>query len=247
MLHHTKKIRRIYEDIQTKLYYMIPEKWEKLYLYSSVIDKASGEQTGELYFYYIPKGILRKKPVNVYEIPNKFNIDENEYLELVEIVYRRIKMLREAFRETGLDPLWSNLTMSIENLDFKIEYNYNDLLSSTFDSYERHIIWRYKYLGIGPEQVNSKDREILNRYFAQLEHEESPKTDVYQDRIYMRDFGNVVAFNTTEENEARKNAEIEEKRIPKKIEEQEPKKRIKNQIILLQEEMEKNINKRREQ
>ena len=31
--------------------------------------------------------------------------------------------------------------------------------------------------------------------------------DVYQDRIYMRDFGNVVAFNTTEENEARKNAE----------------------------------------
>ena len=27
MLNHTKKIKEIYEDIQKKLYYMIPEKW----------------------------------------------------------------------------------------------------------------------------------------------------------------------------------------------------------------------------
>ena len=79
MLNHTKKIKEIYEDIQKRLFYMIPEKWEKLYLYSSVIDKQNGEKTGELYFYYIPKGILRKKPVNVYEIPSKFNLDENDY------------------------------------------------------------------------------------------------------------------------------------------------------------------------
>ena len=49
MLHHTKKIRKIYEDIQMKIYYMIPEKWNQLYLYASVIDKADGTQTGELY------------------------------------------------------------------------------------------------------------------------------------------------------------------------------------------------------
>ena len=105
MLHHTKKIRKIYEDIQTKIFYMIPEKWNQLYLYASVIDKANGEQTGELYFYYIPKGILKKKPVNVYEIPNKFNLDENEYVEFVKIIYDQIKELRNEFRETGLDPL----------------------------------------------------------------------------------------------------------------------------------------------
>ena len=84
MLNHTKKIKEIYEVIQKMIFYMIPEKWDKLYLYSSVIDMPEGKKTGELYFYYIPKGILRKKPVNVYEIPSKFNIDEEEYLKLVK-------------------------------------------------------------------------------------------------------------------------------------------------------------------
>ena len=60
MLKHTKKIEEIYENIQRKLYYMIPEKWEELYLYASIIDKPDKTATGELFFYYIPKGILRK-------------------------------------------------------------------------------------------------------------------------------------------------------------------------------------------
>lgn len=128
MLNHTKKIKEIYEDIQKRLFYMIPEKWDKLYLYSSVIDLPKGEQTGELYFYYIPKGILKKKPVNVYEIPNKFNLDENDYIKLVKILYSRIKQLREEFRKSETGTLWSNLTMTIENLKFKVEYHYDDLL-----------------------------------------------------------------------------------------------------------------------
>ena len=87
MLNHTKKIKEIYEEIQKRLFYMIPEKWDKLYLYSSVIDKSKNEKTGELFFYYIPKGILKKRPINVYEIPNKFNIDETQYLKLVELLF----------------------------------------------------------------------------------------------------------------------------------------------------------------
>ena len=54
MLNHTKKIKGIYEDIQRKIFYMIPEKWENLYLYSSFIDNAENEkEKGELFFYYI--------------------------------------------------------------------------------------------------------------------------------------------------------------------------------------------------
>ena len=44
MLNHTKKIKEIYEDIQRRLYYMIPEKWDKLYLYSSVLDEPDKEE-----------------------------------------------------------------------------------------------------------------------------------------------------------------------------------------------------------
>ena len=48
---------------------MIPEKWDKIYLYASITNQINNLQTGELYFYYYPKGILKKNPVNVYEIP----------------------------------------------------------------------------------------------------------------------------------------------------------------------------------
>ena len=86
MLKHTKKIKEMYEDIQRRIFYMIPEKWDKMYLYASVSDLIDGHKTGELFFYYIPKGIFKKNPVNVYEIPQKFNLDEKEYLKLVNIL-----------------------------------------------------------------------------------------------------------------------------------------------------------------
>ena len=166
MLKQTKKTKEIYEDIQRKIYYMIPDKWEKLYLYASFIDKENGKVTGELFFYYIPKGILKKNPVNVYEIPSKFNIDEKEYLQLVEILYKRIKVLRDEYKKIELGETWSNITISIENSVFKIEYKYDDLEHSEYSSYDRHIIWRYQYLGIGMEQLNKEEREILKRYLT---------------------------------------------------------------------------------
>ena len=149
MLNHTKKIKEIYEDIQRKIFYMIPEKWDKLYLYSSVLDKPDKEgKTGELFFYYIPKGIFKKRAVNVYEIPAKFNLDEGQYLKLVQLLYAKIKELREEFRKSERKEIWTNITLSIQNLKFRVEYDYTDLNHSDFSSYERHIIWRYKILGI---------------------------------------------------------------------------------------------------
>lgn len=232
MLNHTKKIKEIYEDIQKRLFYMIPEKWEKLYLYSSVIDKLNGEKTGELYFYYIPKGIFRKKPVNVYEIPSKFNLDENDYLKLVKILYDRIKLLREEFRKSETSTLWSNITMTIENAKFKVEYNYDDLENSTFTSYERHIIWRYEYLGIGEEQVSKKEKEILNRYIT------GPKLikrkENYETGIYIKDIENKIAYNTDEN-----------KPLEKEPEEQRKAKR-KNQLLLSEEQIKEFEQKRKQ-
>lgn len=195
MLNHTKKIKEIYEDIQKKLFYMIPEKWESLYLYSSVIDLGNNEKTGELFFYYIPKGIFRKNPVNVYEISTKFNIEESQYLQLVEILYNEIKMLRDEFRKSETGQLWTNITISIQDMKFKVEYRYDDLLNDIFDSYERHVIWRYKYLGIGTEQVGKKEKDILEKYFLmpkQLEKKEEYSMGVYIEQ----DIKNIIEYNT---------------------------------------------------
>lgn len=227
MLNHTKKIKEIYEDIQRKLFYMIPEKWDKLYLYSSVLDEPDKEgKTGELFFYYIPKGILKKKPVNVYEIPVKFNLDENQYLRLVQLLYAKIKELRQEFRKSERNEMWTNITMSIQSLKFKVEYDYTDLNHSDFSSYERHVIWRYEVLGIGEEQVGKEDKEILKRYL--LGAKTLARKEHYDSGIYIRDIENVIAYS----NENARTQDVEE--IVEKTE-----KKHKNQLLLSKEEIEK--------
>ena len=241
MLNHTKKIKEVYEVIQKMIFYIIPEKWDKLYLYSSIIDKPDGSKAGELYFYYIPKGIIKKKPVNVYEIPNKFNIDEEEYIKLVKSLYEKIKQLREEFRKSESGSIWSNITIIIENYKFKVEYNYEDLLNSDFNSYERHIIWRYKYLNIGPEQMNKKDREILDRYL--LGAKLLTRIEKYEAGIYIKDIENVVAFNTTKDNETFQKNDNQEMKEKEQEKNKEIKPKKKNQILMAAEEIKKLENK----
>ncbi len=198
MLNHTKQIKEMYEEIQRKLLYMIPEKWESIYLYSSVIEDGKKEPTGELFFYYIPKGIFRKNPVNVYEVPSKFNIDEKQYVDLVQKLYDDIKQLREEFKRTTPGEMWSNLTISITNMKFRAEYSYEDLVNNAFNSYERHVIWRYKYLGIGPEQVSKKDKDILYRYFNGARN--LAEVEEYNAGIYIeQDTKNIIEYNTQED------------------------------------------------
>lgn len=197
MLKHTKKIKEMYEDIQRRIFYMIPEKWDKMYLYASVSDLIDSRKTGELFFYYIPKGIFKKNPVNVYEIPQKFNLDEKEYIKLVNILYEKIVDLREEFKKIEITPTWTNLTMKIEGVKFKVEYDYEDLTKSKFTSYERHIIWRYEYLGIGEEQVSKKEKEILNKYLTGAKI--IKRKENYETGLYIRDIENKIAYNTDDD------------------------------------------------
>jgi hypothetical protein len=194
MLKHTKKIKEMYEDIQRRIFYMIPEKWDKMYLYASVTDLIDKHKTGELFFYYIPKGIFKKNPVNVYEIPQKFNLDEKEYLKLVNILYQKIIELREEFKKIELVPTWTNITMSIEGIKFKIEYDYEDLSKSKFSSYERHIIWRYNYLGIKEEQLNKKEKEIIEKYL--IGEKVIRRRERYEAGIYIKNIKNIVDYDT---------------------------------------------------
>lgn len=197
MLRHTKKIKDKYEDIQKRLFFMIPEKWENLYLYASVIDKPREESTGELFFYYVPKSILKKNPVNVYEIPSKFNIDENDYGKLVELLYAEIKALRQEFKATGQE-LWSNLTILIKGTRFAIEYGYEDLNNDGLTSYERHIIWRYKYLGLSIDYANKEEKEVLKKYVIDKELNGQGKKEYYNDGIYVKEVNNVVDYQSSD-------------------------------------------------
>lgn len=193
MLKNTKSIRKKYEEIQRKIFYMIPEKWDEVYLYASVIERLGSLQTGELFFYYIPRGILKRKPINVYEIPKKFNIDEEEYLKLVEILYRNIKELREEFKNSK-QKVWTNVTIIIKKSKFIIEYNYDNLQNGLYNNYEKHIIWRYKYLNQGLEACNKEERSILLKYLNGAKQISQDET--YEEGVYIKNIKNIVDYET---------------------------------------------------
>lgn len=151
-----------------------------------------------MYFYYLPKGILKRKPVNVYQIPGMFNIDEESYNAIIHKLYSDIKRLRDVHRNIKPD-LWTNLTITIHNCQFKIEYGYEDLRQNVeFSPYERHIIWRYKYLGIDPELQTREEKSIIDRYLnstaIQLEKENN---DVYLEGVYRQPVHNIIDYEKT--------------------------------------------------
>ena len=194
---NTPKLKKIYQELQQKLFYMIPEKWDKVYLYASVIDYPNQLETGEMFFYYFPKSVLKKNPINVYEVPNKFDLDEEQYLKLADELYGRIKKLRQIMRQDG-EEVWSNITISVEDFRFKIEFGYENLMRSRFSNYERHIIWRYRYLEISLDSFNRKERKIIEEYYSsKKENSKSPK--VYTEPMYNREFKNIIDFNKDHE------------------------------------------------
>lgn len=186
----------LYSEIQKKLFYIIPEKWESIFLYASVIDVPKQKPIGEMYFYYLPKGIIKKKYVNGYEIPNLFNIDEEQYSKLITDVYNLIKRLRERFVQTN-KKVWSSVSISIVNFKFKVEYDYEDLRDSVFDSYQRHVIWRYNYLKESAEILSRKDRKIVEEYKKYISNFPLQKKDMYEEGMYKKPVNNIIDFEKT--------------------------------------------------
>ena len=188
----TSEVKEIYKEIQKKLYYMIPEKWSTVYLYASITEKAYEVPVGEMYFYYFPKGILKKNPVNVYEIPLKFNLDEEHYLKLVKNLYSSIKKLREVYKKAK-QPLWTNVTISIEKYRFNIEYNYTKLDNKEKSNYERHLIWRYERLGVDINSFKKEDRKIIEKHLIDSYIEEE-KVEKYSEPLYEKPLKNTFDY-----------------------------------------------------
>lgn len=206
----------IYSEIQKKLFYIIPEKWESIYLYTSIIDVPIGKPKGEMYFYYFPKGIIKKKPVNCYEIPSLFDIDEEEYSKFIADLYNTIKSLRDSLIKHRRK-VWSNIIISIENYQFKIEFGYENLNSFPFNSYERHIIWRYQYIDKDIELYQKKDRQIIERYQEFVKRNGVLRKEQYIEGIYKLPVNNIIDYEKTlTVDEALAQSSTQKKAKPKK-------------------------------
>lgn len=231
--------KMLFSEIQKKLFYIIPEKWQSIYLYASIIDIENRKTTGEMFFYYIPKGIIKKKPINGYEIPSLFNIDEEEFSKLITDLYSVIKKLRILSIKTKRKR-WSNINISIENNKFRAEYGFEDLKNSFYDSYERHLIWRYNYFDQDIELLNKKDKKIINKYLEDMKFHKEPKKDYYVENIYDIPMKNIVDFEktlTVDEAIAQSKVEVKSKKSLKNLfkkkdeSSEEPKKAFENQLL----------------
>lgn len=167
------EVRKLYKEIQNILFRIIPEKWNSLYLYASVV-----HGKGEMYFYYFPKkALLRPKPINCYEIASKFGINEEQYNIVLNELYNKIKILNNlAIRK------WTNLTISIVNCLFTVEYNFSDLSNLDYTEEQRHIYWQYKYLHTPLEKMSKENKQLLQKYMQ----EQNNNTSVYTEGIYIK-------------------------------------------------------------
>lgn len=182
-----KPLKMAHEEVQKKIFVMLPEKWDRLYLYASVIDHFNRMQTGEMFFFYYPRGVLKKRPVNVYEVPMKFDIDEKQYFRLADDLYESIKKLRKECIANKEKP-WNYLTISIEKIKYKVEYGYEELNSSEEAINERHIIWTYKYLNLPYESLNRNEKKVIDKYLKSPKEE----TFTFELPLYTREKGSSV-------------------------------------------------------
>ena len=209
------KVEEMYKELQTILYKLIPEKWESMYLYASVINGR-----GEMFFYYFPKKtILKPKPINCYEIAKRFGINEDEYNMALSSLYEKIKELNKlAIRK------WSNITISIVNCLFTIEYNYNDIIHSIYSDEERRVFWEYKYLKVPLDSMSKKNQNLVKSF----QYEGSVPPFVHTEGIYIQ------KNNTNEklEKELSNIVKIKEEEQKEEIEKKEKESlKVRNQIL----------------
>lgn len=230
-----QKEKEFYMQIQDNLFEMIPENWKTIFLHVAIIDIPNQKPRGEMYIYYIPKGILKRKPVNCYEVPNLFDIDEEEYSRLITNLYNIVKLLRDSYYAYK-KKRWTTVDIVCKNDRFIVEYGFEDLTVDTYTPEERHIIWRYKNLDIDFASLNRQERKVLDYYIKESRVSLPPKTEICSEPLYERPAKATVDYEsglTLDEMIARdkERARLEEKRQKKLA-----KKRRKKQLDILEDD-----------
>jgi uncharacterized protein (TIGR01741 family) len=149
---NTKKIEALYQKIAEEVNSMIPDKWNKVYLYAEVLWDSSC-----IFFDF--ESETKKKYVYSLNIPEEYNVDENTFNKLDNELLALFEELHSEF-EKNTPQAWTSLTMYLESSGkFKMDYNYDEI---TLAPHEQRIIWKYKIFGIYPEDEDY--RKLVDDY-----------------------------------------------------------------------------------
>jgi hypothetical protein len=101
------------------------------------------------------------------DIPEKFHISDTEFDEIKHQLFEEFVKLWDTFKKHDQEP-WTNLTLYLDSSGkIKIHFDYEDL--SDANPLHRRIIWKYRYLGMIPEE--QEDREFLEEYLKKEKEE----------------------------------------------------------------------------
>jgi uncharacterized protein (TIGR01741 family) len=130
-------MEQLYQRIASILVEMIPEDWNKVYLYAEI-----REGYRKVFFYYYPVGYER--PVYHLDITEKFHFDEDLFDELENKLYTCFSELLNEFKIQEQEP-WTHLTYILESTGaMKIKYGYEDV--SHISPVEKQEKWEAEYL-----------------------------------------------------------------------------------------------------
>lgn len=155
---NTKNLERIYQKIAMQLNNIIPESWKKVVVYSEV-----DEYSDSTVFFYYSQNKL--EPIYSLDIEEMEGIDEDEIdyqLNSLDSVFRE---LWEEFKRNKQKP-WTNLTFGLYSTGkFDIEFDYTILEEeNNYNHYERLILWKYKNLGVFPNEKRENDVKLIREY-----------------------------------------------------------------------------------
>lgn len=227
--------QELYIKIQDHLFEMIPESWKTVFLHTSILDIPNQIPRGDLFVYYIPKGILKRKPVNCYEVPSLFDIDEEDYSRLIMSLYNIIKKLRDSYAKYRKHR-FTTVDIVCSNKKFMITYGFENLLNSNYSLEEMHLIWRYENLKIDLDSLNRNDRKILEDYIQEARVSLPKKQEIVETPLYERPAQATVDYErslTLDEIVARKK---EQERLEEKKRKKEEKRRKRKQLDILEDE-----------
>ncbi|WP_342008074.1 TIGR01741 family protein [Bacillus sp. YBsi01] len=140
----------LYQFICEKLNDIIPCEWAKVYLYAEVLN----DSTMVLFYFRTPEN---NQIIYSQDIPSHYNVSKDIFKTLLRELRELFEELKTEHRNNNND-VWTNLTLTLDRSgEFQLDYNYDDILASELDGYERSAIWEYKNLGILPEDEDDKE------------------------------------------------------------------------------------------
>lgn len=119
-----EKMDNLYQLIGNKLVGIIPDEWDKIYLYAEILPDSR-----IVYFYF--KSTTKKDLIYCENIPDVYGVDSGIYDRLFrELVGDFVDLNTESSQIHS--QFWTSLTMYLDQAGkFNVDYNYDEILLSS--------------------------------------------------------------------------------------------------------------------